>query len=143
MLPRWAQTTPTERSSALNDDRRSDVKKDRGRCYHHLRQIRRELDPRRDNHVLNAARHESVIPGSCLFGGNGKGRSRRCQRSLKGNSLARPLYCAGRLASSSPRMVGLILAASTFVIVPFAFLPPVQGRFGFVECFLGPINCRL
>ena len=58
--------------------------------------------------------------------------------------MACPLYRAGRLASSGPRLVeGLILAASTFVIVTSAYLKPMQGRVGFVECSLGLRNFRL
>ena len=55
--------------------------------------------------------------------------------------MARPLYRAGRLASSGPRMVeGFILAGLTFATVPSAFVTRVQGRGCVVECSMGPSN---
>ena len=58
--------------------------------------------------------------------------------------MARPLYRAGRISSSGPRLFeGFILAASAFVIVTSAFLTPVEGRACIVECSLSPSKFRL
>ena len=58
--------------------------------------------------------------------------------------MTRPIYCAGRLSSSGPRLVeGFVLAASAFITVASAFLTPVQRRVCIVECSLGPSKFRL
>ena len=62
--------------------------------------MRRELDPQRDSHVLNAARHEGVAPGSRLLGGNTQ-QARRGRRFHVWHGSAHGYPAEGRVLGVS------------------------------------------